>query len=851
MSTVIGSPTVEQAASGVGARTARVGRPAKDPHRAADPQPLVYVAAAMATGIVTDRYVPLPFGIWLAVAVGALATWFVLTRRIAWFVRVATVGLLLTVAACGGLRHHLHWRLFAANEIGRFAREQPQPVCLEAVARTTPRRRPAPPPDPLRSIAQSPHTVLRVEVCAIRDGGEWRTADGLATMTVDGTLLGVQAGDRLRLVGLLQAPPPPGNPGEFDFARYRRGDRELAAIRVDHPDCVQVVETAAAFSPGRGLGKLRQAGDRLLWGTLSHDRAGLASAVLLGAREQLDDELEDQFLVTGTVHILSISGLHVGILAYVLFKLLRTGLLPRGPALAAVALCTLGYTLLTDAEPPAVRATVLVGAVCAATYFGRAALGLNSLALAAIVVLAINPADLFRTGTQLSFLSVAALIAVGRWWQERPQEDALTRLIRVTRPIPVRAARAVSGWVAALALAGAMIWVVTSPLVVHQFSVVSLSGLVLNIVLWMPVLVAMVTGFGILALGWLVPPLGTLFGAVCDFNLGIIEWSIDAASRLPVGHTWMAGPPVGWLCVYYAVLAVPFFAPRWISHGRSLLLAGAWVGASVVYSAVGPTAPDERELVCGFVSVGHGSAVVLELPDGQVWLYDAGRLGSPRAGARSIEAYLRSRRISQIDAVILSHADIDHYNALPELLDKFSVETIYVSSLMFRVETPPLAVLREAIADSGAPLKLLESGDELVAGDCLAKVLHPPEEGVGGNDNAQSIVLSVEHEGRRLLLTGDLESEGIRRMLEAPPVDCDVLMAPHHGSARSEPAAMVNWSTPEWAIISSGQGGLQSNNQYEPLLGPRAISTAEAGAVRVRLSSERVEVRAWRIDPWE
>ena len=135
-------------------------------------------------------------------------------------------------------------------------------------------------------------------------------------MTVEGTLLGVEAGDRLRVVGQLQAPVPPGNPGEFDFAAHRRGDRELAAIRVDHPDCVQVIESAPAISLRRVLGKLRAAGDRLLWGTLSHERAGLAAAVLLGAREQLDDEMKDDFLVTGTVHILSISGLHVGILAW-------------------------------------------------------------------------------------------------------------------------------------------------------------------------------------------------------------------------------------------------------------------------------------------------------------------------------------------------------------------------------------------------------------------------------------------------------------------------------------------------------------------------------------------------------
>jgi competence protein ComEC len=828
-------------------------------------QPLLFVAAAMATGIVVDRYWPIPLSIWLTIAISSLAicAWFcVRTTRFkgvppnaivppgagARFTAVAA--LLVAVAAAGGMWHHMRWRLFAANDIGRYAREQPQPVSLEVIALTGPRVRPALPPDPLRSIQLPPTSVLRVEATALRDGNLWRDIEGRATMTVEGTLLGVHAGDRLRIVGQLQAPTPPSNPGEFDFAEHRRGDRELAAIRADHPDCVQILEQAPWYSPRRMLGKLRASGDRLLWGTLSHERAGLASAVLLGAREQLDDEIKDDFLVTGTVHILSISGLHVGILAYVLFKGFRTGWIPRGPALVAVALITLAYTLVADAEPPAVRATVLVWVVCGAIYLGRPALGVNAVALAAIIVLALNPADLFRTGTQLSFLAVATLVAFGAWRQDAENADALTQLIRATRPWPIRTARWVGRWAGSLALAGLMIWLVTSPLVAHRFHVVSLSGLVLNVALWIPVFLAMALGFAVLTIGWLVPPVGWLLGLLCDLNLRLIEWSIDWAAQIPGSYFWTAGPSEGWLYAYYALLVAPFFAPRILSGRRSLLLASAWVVFGVAYSALSHLKPAEREMVCGFVAVGHGSAVVIELPDGQVWLYDAGRLGSPRAGARSIEAYLRSQRISRIDALILSHADIDHYNAVPELLEKFSVETIYVSPQMFREDTAPLQVLREAIEEAGVPVKPLVAGDALVVGDFRASVLHPPPDGVEGNDNAQSIVLSLEYNGCRVLLTGDLEGEGVRQLLAGPPLDCDILMAPHHGSPQSDPAAVVSWSTPEWVVISNGYAAAVNGNAYDSLLGPRALSTAEVGAVRARLSGERVEVRAWRIDPW-
>jgi competence protein ComEC len=360
----------------------------------------------------------------------------------------------------------------------------------------------------------------------------------------------------------------------------------------------------------------------------------------------------------------------------------------------------------------------------------------------------------------------------------------------------------------------------------------------------------MISGFAILAFGWLLPPLGAMLGVVCDFNLAAIEWTIDAAARIPGNHFWVAGPPPAWLYVYYGLLAVPFMLPNWIAYRRIWGAVCLWILVGFAYAGLSKLKVGERELVCGFVSVGHGSAVVLELPDGQVWIYDAGRLGSPRAAAQSIEAYLRSRRISHIDALVLSHADIDHYNAVPELLEKFSVQAVYVSPQMFREATAPLMILRAAIAQASVPIETVAAGDALVAGDCIARIVHPPRNGVMGNDNAQSIVLSVEYDGRRVLLTGDLESEGARQLLSGPPLDCDILMAPHHGSPQSDPAAVVSWSTPEWAVISSGDPAAVSTDAYDLLMGRRALNTADVGAIRARLSADRVEVRAWRVDPW-
>ncbi|MBI3462031.1 MAG: MBL fold metallo-hydrolase [Planctomycetes bacterium] len=271
----------------------------------------------------------------------------------------------------------------------------------------------------------------------------------------------------------------------------------------------------------------------------------------------------------------------------------------------------------------------------------------------------------------------------------------------------------------------------------------------------------------------------------------------------------------------------------------------------MIWFAAGANWPEARSadrLECTTLSVGHGCAVVLELPGGQTLLYDAGQLGMPSRGARTIAGFLWLRGITRIDAVIVSHADVDHYNALPELLQRFPIGAVYVSPVMFREKSAALDALKTAIEDAGTELRLLSAGDELDAGsDCRLRVLHPPATGVLGSDNANSLVLAVEYAGRRLLLPGDLDSPGLDRLLSQDPLDCDVVLAPHHGSLRSNPPSFAAWSSPEWVLISGPRHDRQPG-VYEAYAaaGARALRTAESGAIFVSIDKGGVAVDTWR-----
>src|SRR5205823_5268162 len=182
----------------------------------------------------------------------------------------------------------------------------------------------------------------------VRDGRAMRAASGWASLDVNGLLDSVRAGDRIRIMAQGSRPSAPLNPGEFDFAAYERTQRIGCRLFAEFPQSVERLKRGAPFSPRRLLADVRSGGSTLLRQYITGERAMLASAVLLGAREQLDTNRNEGYLVTGTIHVLSISGLHVGILAAGFFAVLRTGLLSRRATLLATIGLVISYALLTD-----------------------------------------------------------------------------------------------------------------------------------------------------------------------------------------------------------------------------------------------------------------------------------------------------------------------------------------------------------------------------------------------------------------------------------------------------------------------------------------------------------------------
>lgn len=818
-------------------------------------QPVVIVLIAAVLGIVVDRYWPISLAVWLWLAVIGLAAWILvarISRRTGLFptgiggLLLGNLLILLAVAAAAGAWHHCRWRLFLDDDLGRYATRSKQPVCVEAEAIDSPRSQPPRAPNPMQVKGETEGSFLAVTVSSIRDGAAWRPVSGRATMFIIGKPPDAAPGDRLRCFVTVLALDGARNPGGFDYAAYLRADRIRCRLQAESPRCISVIERGSCWSLSRVLNAVRSHGDRLLGSALNPRRAELAAAVLLGLREELDGSRNEAFLTTGTIHVLSISGLHIGVLAGVLFVVMRRLPVARWGAVVAVGVVTVLYAIMVDSGPPVIRATILVLIACVAVWLARRPLGFNSLAAAAMLVLAMNPAHLFHVGAQLSFLCVAGLIWFANRRPHRDEESPdvnaiLRRLILQNLSWPSWLLYNFRSSVVGLAEAGLLLWILTLPLVLARFHVVSLAALGLNVLLWPLMSLSLVSGFCVLVLAR-VPLIGAICGWLCDRSLWLLEEGVNAGHQMPWGHFWLPGPGDWWLLGFYGSLSLALAFPRVRPRRRwCAAILAVWLSVGI---AVSCWPRDRSRLDCTFLSVGHGCAVVVQFPSGRTLLYDAGQMGSPNSTVRTVSDFLWERGVYHIDAVAFSHPDIDHYNALPELLNRFSVGAVYVSPSMFAKENSTIRALARSIRQWHVAIHRVRDGDHLWSeGGESVEVLHPPRRAILSPGNADSLVLEILVQGRRIVLPGDLESPGLEELLARTPRPCDVLMAPHHGSRKSNSAGLAAWCKPRWVVFSGdGRWSLPDIDSTYRDIGGKSLHTYNCGAIRVQIGAEGTDV---------
>ncbi|MBV8318942.1 MAG: ComEC/Rec2 family competence protein, partial [Planctomycetaceae bacterium] len=785
--------------------------------------PLVPLALAAIAGVAADRYGdPWDTASWGRIVVGAVAVILAGAHRRGWAWDLA---LLVAFAGLGGGWHHHRWSDLQPDDLAWSVSETPRPAWVRGVVRDVLGIRPDDGPQG--------HATTRavLDLTGFCDGKEWHRASGRAQLIVVGDRGDLEAGQPVEAAGALASLAGPLNPGEFDHRAYLRAQGIRLRLTVDDPEGVWRDPDGADRLLLRGLGRLRAWSHARLVEGLDPAVAPLASALLLGRREEVDPDVNDAFARTGTTHLLAISGLHFQVLAVTLLVAFRMLGLGRRTSFAAVGAMTVAYALLVGLAPSVVRSAVMTVTVCVAECRARPTRPANLLALAALATLALNPAHLFDIGCQLSFLAVAAIVwgvapATHRLgWayaalmlRVRGPGGALDDLERKLEPWWKARMRRFSAMIVPGVIVSLVVWLVTLPLVTLRFHLVPPIGLLLNIPLIQLTSLALLAAGLTLALSAIWGPLGVPSAWVCAKCLIWTESLVLWGASRPWGHWFVPGPPWGWVLACYGLLGLATVAGynRWPGRRRAWWTPlGVWLALGLGMNVLS-TRPETLE--ADILAVGHGLAVVIQSPDGRAVVYDCGRMRDPNVGRRILAPALWSRGVRHIDAILLSHADADHYNGLPDLLERFSVGAVRIAPGFDRGTDPAVAQLLQAVRARRIPIRTIAAGDAWEAAGVRVSVLHPPAAGSPlDRDNDRSVVLDLESDGRHLLLTGDLEQAGLSQLVSHPGGPFDVLLAPHHGGRTANPAWLYRWANPARVVVSQRPPAPGTHDALAPL----------------------------------
>lgn len=734
---------------------------------------------------------------------------------------------------------------------------------------------------PADSGSEPWRTRWDITIESVLDGDQWLPVNVQSRLLVDGRSERFLPGDSVEVHGSFRRIYPATNPGVFDLAEHHRKKSRFVLLTADSAS--QVVLLARSWS--HPLARLRAIAvrqvDRTLRRRVSLGQSSLAAALVFGQREQVDWEEQQQLMATGTLHMLAISGMHVEMVALavlIVCALLRTS--DRTRLASVIAICGL-YAALAGGKPPVLRAVILVGAYELAHCLGRKPRLVNLLSLAAIVLFLVHVANMENVGVHLSFLAVAT---IGIFVANRPRQrdeasDQLQTLVRESLSPVGRFLELSRRWFLSMLNLSFWVWLITCPLVWAHFHVVAPIAILLNVVIALPLGLSLLAGILTGALGW-ISPVGWTAGHVCGYGLALIAWLIEIGKGIPAGHVWLPAPPGWWIVCFYGIPVV------WLGlfgRARLNLLAGIltlWIVLGVTLNAWGPrgflggvgeqatveTVPSEsaRDMAFTFLDVGHGTSVLIEMPNEEIWLYDAGHLGTGIRSHEEIAAALWELGTARIDTLIISHADADHYNAVRGLVARFAVRRIVSTPHFWASPDRDVRQLIEELQLHGIVTETWAAGTMVFPIANGAKeenanpqglrirVLHPQNDFRAASDNASSLCVLFEYQGKRVLLPGDLEGHGLLNLVELPARPCHVLMAPHHGSLAVDPADLLQWCRPELIVVS---GNHRANRdvvkQMYSLPGVTLGVTFRDGAVRYGIGEDGTTVEHWNVDGWE
>ena len=636
-------------------------------------------------------------------------------------------------------------------------------------------------------------------------------------------------GDRVFIRGDMKVPEKPGNPGEFNYAQYLSHQQVYYVFSINEKKNIELISQGSGWQ--KWLSSHRERGEKLIYDLLPEDEAGILIGMLFGNKCGIDEKQYQDFQKTGIVHIFAVSGLHVGFLLLFCAGLTYFFNISRRSFFFFSIVLIFLYGSITGWPVSVQRASIMASLGLLAYYTGREKQLLNSLGLAGIIILIIDPHAVFKISFQLSFVAAWGLVYLFPLIKSRLNyESKLWDLIL----IPVCAQIAVI------------------PLIAYHFNLFTPVALVSNVLITYLAACIVILGFISLFSSAFFAVLASPFLLFAGMLAEVLLFMTAIFNDLPFAYLWAATPSFLLISIYYAGLLLWIGYMKGLMPKPAIILAFLMMAVFLVVISLPAGVFNRGQMEGIFIDVGQGDGILIKTARGKFILIDGGGSEFSDVGSRKVLPYLRHRGIREIFMLVNTHPDTDHLQGLETVAEEIPARFIAIPASLFQAERYDL--LKETAEENSIPIVALESGQELnIEEDLEIRVLYPEGEDYQGNDyNDQSLVLRIQYGDFSLLLTGDLENEGLQGLLaNTKKVKSTVVKVPHHGSRGSLLPEFYEKTMPHWAVVSAGRNNLFGHPHQDVLnaLGDRGIEvlrTDTQGAITISTDGRMVEISTYR-----
>jgi len=643
--------------------------------------------------------------------------------------------------------------------------------------------------------------------------------------------LAILPGDTLIIRGKLKMPPSPRNPGQFDYGAYLRS-QNISAVVDREFSILEIIEGNTGLQ--RWLFTMRRGIHERLTEAVGFPYAGLASGLLLGEKSGIEPEMNEQFRRLGIIHILAVSGLHVGFVLLVLTVLAKIAMLPRLYRFLFITGGLLFYLGISGGAISVMRAVTMAILYTYGNFREKEILPWSIVGFTAFIFLLIDPSQLYSLSFQLSFGAVGGILfLLAQFKNLTANNERLKSLRRHTSFRWLMDALVVSF--------GAQLG--TFLPIALIFGEIPVWGFAANLVIIPLAGLSVITSLIISLIMPISAQIGNVYGEALWGELFLMDKIALLMNHLPFQLIFFHGWDIFALILLFAgmIMLVTISQNRYKFRAITvcLLLSNYFIWT---YNL------DTPEMRVTFLDVGQGDACIIE--DGErTILVDAGYAGFGKDyGKWVVLPYLKHRGIDNIDLVVMTHPHADHIGGLETVLKNITINKIWDTHNNFESSIYGRILDRAELNNSN--IRFPQPGDIYQLGEMKLTVLFPDSliAGKMENINNASIIFRLDYYKHSFLFTGDAEIQAERLVTNLDNLlQVDVVKVGHHGSSTSSIISMVKHVSPKYAIISLGQ-----NNRYghpsEKIVqrwmdsGAEVFRTDESGAVIIGVDGKGMSI---------